>query len=460
MPQQPIAPPLAPRNAYPTQLTDVVLARWDVVRRAAGRDLPRPARQHLDDALSICYQASLLREEDRPVTFRVALADPDTYDATGGPPSGLHRLVFDRSRPLDEQELRRLSPAAAFSRSFIGATFGGQDGLQVWGLVHSGPQWLQSVRGGRETRQAMPPVLTVAVTGPGRVVVRVGMEVIAELGRGTLVGGRLDVFAARWMEALVRDFGTRIVEAQARLAARPDAVDPAFAPTLGRHVLRRILATIRSSQHGGTVLLLPVGRVDALLQHDGLVRAKYVFDADEPRRRISTLARQIVDGLLADRSRDEVRGAIGWSDYEASEAATIVEHDEALFEVAHLVADLSQVDGAVVMTDQLDLIGFGGEITGRLPEVTRVAHAVDLEGDRRTWVRTDRVGTRHRSAYRLCQAAHDVVALVVSQDGGLQFVRWCGDAVTYWDQVATGPWEARVIRDVSQSVRLTESVLH
>jgi DNA integrity scanning protein DisA with diadenylate cyclase activity len=48
----------------------------------------------------------------------------------------------------------------------------------------------------------------------------------------------------------------------------------------------------------------------------------------------------------------------------------------------------------------------------------------------------DAVGTRHRSAYRLCAAVPGAVALVVSQDGGVRFVTRRGDAVTYWDHGA------------------------
>lgn len=115
--------------------------------------------------------------------------------------------------------------------------------------------------------------------------------------------------------------------------------------------------------------------------------------------------------------------------------------DEALFEGAHLVADLARVDSTVLMTDALQVLGFGVEIAGSLPEVLRVARAHDLEGAQREWVRTDRVGTRHRSAYRLCQAVRDALALVVSQEGNLRLIRWHDDGVTYWEQLATGQWE-------------------
>ena len=89
-----------------------------------------------------------------------------------------------------------------------------------------------------------------------------------------------------------------------------------------------------------------------------------------------------------------------------------------------------------MLTDRLEVIGFGGEIGGNLPEIVRVCACRGFGGHRRDWVRTDREGTRHRSAYRLCHAVHDVLAIVVSQDGGARFVRWHEDGVTYWDQVA------------------------
>jgi hypothetical protein len=80
--------------------------------------------------------------------------------------------------------------------------------------------------------------------------------------------------------------------------------------------------------------------------------------------------------------------------------------------------DVRERGGPSFRPSSLSRSGFGAKISGDLPEVLQVARARDLEGREREWVRTDRDGTRHRSAYRLCQAVRDALALVVSQDGG------------------------------------------
>ena len=35
-----------------------------------------------------------MREEERPVTFRLVLAEPGFFPPEAGPPAGLHRLEF------------------------------------------------------------------------------------------------------------------------------------------------------------------------------------------------------------------------------------------------------------------------------------------------------------------------------------------------------------------------------
>ena len=86
-----------------------------------GADGERSNRDVLETILSTCYQASLLREEERPVRFRLIVANAASFPAPGGPPHGLQRLLFDEPRPLSHHELRRLAPAVDFHRALIGS---------------------------------------------------------------------------------------------------------------------------------------------------------------------------------------------------------------------------------------------------------------------------------------------------------------------------------------------------
>ncbi len=125
---------------------------------------------------------------------------------------------------------------------------------------------------------------------------------------------------------------------------------------------------------------------------------------------------------------------MGWKEYQESNDEGIAALEEAILEVAHLVAALATTDGAVVMTKRYELLGFGGEISGKLPGVDTVLRALDVEGSMVEEEPTEIVGTRHRSAYRLCKELPDVLTVVVSKDGDVRFVRRQGDGVTYWDQ--------------------------
>jgi hypothetical protein len=77
------------------------------------------------------------------------------------------------------------------------------------------------------------------------------------------------------------------------------------------------------------------------------------------------------------------RSTLGWDAYESCAARQLGELDEVLFEVAHLWADFPHADGTVLITDALEVLGFCVEIAGELPEVTRVARALDARATQR-----------------------------------------------------------------------------
>ena len=433
--------------AYPEDLAHSVHNRWDDAPLYVGPTPeatfpanPPPTLGILEEVLSNCYQASLMREEERPVAFRLIMCDPEWFPEEGGPPTGVHRLEFTVPRPFDFQELRRLSPAAEYSRSLIGTSLGGRDGLEIWGIVQSGPGWIRTFQGGRDHHAPLPPVLVVHVRGPGLLAAYRGDFLVAKLEHGEISGSFMDVFVSGWLSDSFKERRAELAQlheaARERAAGRWAPLDPDFTRVLGQQVVRRLVSVMRSAGHGGTVVFAPMALAEELSAENRYVAIKYSFAEGEPRSRLRTLT-LLAMNVLAEthgRAAGEEPKAVGWAEYEASSDVKIAELDEAIFEVAHMIAALSTVDGAVVITKRFELLGFGAEISGKLPEVRTVARALDIEGKRTVLESTEGVGTRHRSVYRLCGELKEAVAVVISQDGGARFVRWKDRAVTYWDQ--------------------------
>src|ERR687884_101917 len=129
--------------SYPGDLALFVRDRWRDVPEPPGDVDPLPVAEALEGFFAACYQASMLREEERPVIFRAILAEPALFAPEGRPPESLQRLEFSRSLPFDPRELRRLSVAADPQRTLIGVRPNREGGLQIWGLINSGTRWLR-----------------------------------------------------------------------------------------------------------------------------------------------------------------------------------------------------------------------------------------------------------------------------------------------------------------------------
>ncbi|HTV00007.1 MAG TPA: hypothetical protein VMF13_05690, partial [Luteitalea sp.] len=166
------------------------------------------------------------------------------------------------------------------------------------------------------------------------------------------------------------------------------------------------------------------------------ITLKYRFADQDTRRRFRQLTLAIVATLQDLAVRDGVEH-VDRTFYQKHDDRELRGLDEAVVELAQLMASLASVDGAVVMNRRLELLGFGGEITAARP-VLQIHRAVDLEAERTSAEVVDGVGTRHRSVYRLCQAYPEMLGFVVSQDGTVTVVHNRDDRVVCWDQQTFG----------------------
>lgn len=90
---------------------------------------------------------------------------------------------------------------------------------------------------------------------------------------------------------------------------------------------------------------------------------------------------------------------------------------EELVEATRFVARLAEVDGAIILSEDLCLLGFGGELSAEPIEGFAVFERIDemRKADRKLDI--EQFGMRHRSAMKYVSQAPASRILVVSQDG-------------------------------------------
>jgi hypothetical protein len=374
-------------------------------------------------------------EEGRPTRFRLLLTPASALPPQGTPNQGVLRLCFDRSRPLSADELRRLSPSVPFDTALIGAHVE-DERLRIWGIAHSGPAWLAPSWGGRSVvpNWTFDPI--IHVKAPGQLTVRCAGEVVAGLERGEVVDAIVDVFDSAWLPAMFEREREQVRAEHAATqadATSPTLVEHTLIGRVSQHMLRRTMQLVRGAGHGGMILFADVTPGQPALSLRNL-RIKYGFDQDEPSHRYRSLLFQILQSLATTSEKPSV----DWSDFALDASPRLEQLEQAVFEWSRVVANLSAVDGAVVLDKRFGLLGFGAEVSAELPAPSLVWRALDSEGNVRAPEQVEHVGTRHRAAYRYVMDHPAGLAVVVSHDGGVSFVAKRDQDVVIWEQ-SVGP---------------------
>ncbi len=418
---------MARNHAYPPDLADYVVEHWPAAKTLTL------SREHLADALSVAFHASMTSEEARPTRFRLLLTPVSALPEDGAPNQGVLRLRFDRSRRLTADELRRLAPSAQFETSLIGAHVESER-LRIWGIAHSGAAWLAPTVGGRSLVPNWTYDPIVHVTGPGQLAVRCAGKLIGALERGELVDAMMDVFDSQWLPAMFEREReqVRLEHALRQAEAKsPTLVEHSLIGRVGQHMLRRSIQLVRAARHGGLLLVADTETATAPAASSvESLRLKYRFDQDEPAVRYRTLLFQILERVAAATSK----ATVDWSDFALDASQELERLEQSVFEWSRVIANLCAIDGAVVVDKRFGLVGFGAEVSAELPAPVQVWRARDTEGLRREPEDVENVGTRHRAAYRYVQAHPQGLAIVISHDGGVSFVAHRDGEVVFWEQ--------------------------
>ena len=403
---------------YPFELAQELRGRWPT---AAVASLVLPPLAILTQLISVAYQASLLREESRPVSFCLALL-PDGAECA-------HLLEFEAPRPYDEQEIRRLSPAVQSPHTLLAVRLGADGELQLGGLLLSNHDWDQLAERPHPTSTPAPAALLLQVRGPGELVFYAGPTRVLTLQRGRLDGHGFVQFPLAWSRGRFAETLDYVYQRLGPSISLPKPVLHEFHMRLTQHVVRRLLARVRAGGHGGIVALVPTASAGQCVGPAATLRPKYMLRPACLNNQYHALLLRIIARLA---ELDEV----SWPRYQRAGDARLAELETEVGQFAETLADLMAVDGALVLTKQLEIIGFGVEVYAPPLPLKSVYRALDVEATTLRAEAPDRGGTRHRAAYRLCLAEPASMAIVISQDGGVRFVHQQAGQVVFWEQLA------------------------
>jgi DNA integrity scanning protein DisA with diadenylate cyclase activity len=180
---------------------------------------------------------------------------------------------------------------------------------------------------------------------------------------------------------------------------------------------------IVAEDHGGIMLLVPsdVGTWTASLHpfpyrlavpDDRLPRA--IRQGLSSAQQIGSLVQRVSEAEMPEDLKGMIFGSLAQSPW----------HSE---QDVRAIASLAGVDGAIVMTRDLSLVGFGAKIA--VPpdpslQVCTFGFQPGMQPVLPQPLGASPVGTRHQSAAKFINANKDSVAIVVSQDRHVSLIHW------------------------------------
>ena len=436
------------KHRYPRNLHTIIQRHWDSEPLTDGWprvDLPEKAV--LNEILDVCYHASLMTEEGRPIIFRVAFISSSTPVSPPWqepiPIEPIMRYALGQPVPFTVEELRRLAPVADPRQVLIAVERigeGASQRLQIYGLIDVGMSLWKMARHERISGTSSPQALIVASTQPGELSISRGGHPVIRLRGGEIVSPTRSVLFSGPIGRFFLNASDELIWEACDLAGVDQ--DPAEDDGLSfSHLqfIESILLYTAELKHGGALLFVQdsVGDNDARLQK--AVSIKYRLPSTRPRDALlAAMAMRLKHNALHEQLHE--RRTVKQDDLEYLEVLDWYQRDleDSSRDAARFIASLTAVDGSVVLTDKLRIIGFGGEVRGSGAGTDTIYVANNKEGDKFTTAKLTSYGTRHRSSFRFVESMEPSVAFILSQDGGIKAATKVGKRVVMWPYFEIG----------------------
>lgn len=392
------------------KITKDVLDSWDIVQKDTRKGfdvqralLPEIVMQQIIDVL---FLATLRAEEGQYPRFSVIVLPRN-------PLNSRDEDVLKGVMPLSKIELLSAARLAKFCGAFdpdfsaIAVDWDEEEeGVVIWGVVpHMPPIFpLEEPMGHVVTVQLPPPdFLRIMSAGPAALRFVRGYFVLGTLQDGGFQKSLPTPFTRRSLGGLVT--GLLNIDVPEGNLIYDNVVLAGF---------RQLLHQIAIRGHGGTLVVVPGSK-----KKDSLpLNARNRFVNGE-----SSISKTL----------------IGFATGDISPVNTAVLYQRAAIEELKRLAQLSTIDGALVISEQFEVIAFGALLNASDSSLECVEGPDGMGNQTFKPFDVNRYGSRHRSAYNFAAACEGSVVFVVSQDGPVRaFARMQNGQITVWPDCNVG----------------------
>jgi hypothetical protein len=398
-----------------------------------------PRRESLQQVIETAFYASMKSEESRRVVCTLALVNSNNPAGENPPvirPQRRSYIAFQSPLPFNVRNLVKLSQAAPPWASCI-AVCDNNGWLSFCGLFDQEVHYRNSLNNEEGDRFGRPGLFQVEITGVASLAIHDNWQLIATLNQDSLVSTFHDVLRIGPVaKALLNLASTQQAMVKQSLGSVPiGRFEPVWVE-LWMRTLSRILLNIKRSGHGGALLLIPRRPTKDLK-----VKYKIIYQkletilrghvGDEIR---ADITENVIYEKFINRQREQMP-----LDLHLAETVAIGDKEDSIkgeLGCVNFIASLARVDGCVLLSSGLNVLGFGVEITCR-KDPSDVFTAGDELASKSKLRHTNfsDFGTRHRSMMRYCHSHPGSVGFVISQDGDVRATTRIGKKLVLWENV-------------------------
>ncbi|MBF0186991.1 MAG: hypothetical protein HQL50_03595 [Magnetococcales bacterium] len=364
------------------------------------------------------FLAGLKREEDRPVQVSVAPVDPKEIKAEGRQGESVI-LRLDNELPFTVDALVKLAPAfdTMTTTTLVSTGDGEREDLRIWGALFA------SSRGRNRfdpipLNLVSPDILIITSNKAGSLSIFRGGNIIARFNAGRFTEPTPSPFTGSLL-------GWRLLESirhhdefkrQGSIYWR-----------IYRDMIDRLLVEANKRNHGGIIVWLPESTV-----HDArrwIIPKHVLKESPEGVPSINELCTML-------KKREENQKAIRDGDQERIADARVIEEvileiKRRIVEHVELLAQLTRIDGALILSERLKPLSFGSVLVATPWQHTTI-YGPDDDFYPSEQVELSRFGTRHNSVVNFVGKCPGAVAFALSQDGPIAGMSRKDEETVYW----------------------------